>query len=62
MMLSNLVKQLKDMGLLYGEAIVYVDVDGKKRRIISTDGFVGEKRPNECRDPNFVVIKTKEVE
>lgn len=59
MMLSDLIKRLKDMELLYGKAVVSVDLDGMPCRIASIDGYMGEKRPNEVPDPNKVVIRIK---
>lgn len=59
MILGDLIKRLKDMELLYGKAVVIVDMDGMPYRITSIDGYMGEKRPNEVRDPNKVVIRIK---
>lgn len=59
MMLADLIKRLKDMELIYGKAVVSVDLDEKKYSVASIDGFMGEKRPNEGRDPNEVVIRIK---
>ena len=58
-MLSKLTKALEDMTLLYTDAVVKIDVNGLNYYIASIDGFMGEKRPGECRDPNKVIIKAK---
>ncbi len=59
MMLKTLIKYLKDMQLLYKDAVVHVKINDKEYYISSVDGFMGEKRKNECRDPNVVVINVK---
>ena len=59
MTLKNLIKYLKDMEVLYGDAVVYIKDDKQERRITSVDGFLGEKRENECRDPNIVIINAR---
>ena len=60
MLLKNLIKWLKDMELLYSEnAVVNIRIDGKEYRITSVNGYMGEKRPNECKDPDIVIIRAK---
>lgn len=59
MELKKLIKYLKDMELLYGNAVIHVKSDQDEYRIRSVEGFMGEKRPHECRDPNVVVINVK---
>lgn len=60
MTLKELNKRLKDMEVLYGNAIVNVKANCIEYRIVSVNGYSGEKRPNECQDPNEVVINVKE--
>ena len=56
-----MIKRLKDMELLYGNAVIHVKSDQNEYRIKSVDGFMGEKRPNECRDPHVVIINVKTI-
>lgn len=63
MQLARLIKELKDMELLYGNAVVDVNIHGDSTRcfnVVAINGKNGEKRPNECRDPNIVTIFIKE--
>lgn len=62
MMLDTLLDYLADMAVLYGRAVVYMDIDGERYRITSLEGKQGEKRPNECKDPNVVTIKAKRID
>ena len=62
MMLKTLIKYLKDMEMLYGDAVVCIKDDNKEYRITSVKGFMGEKRKNECRDPNIVIINARQTE
>lgn len=59
MMLKTLIKHLKDMEMLYGDAVVYIKDDKKEYKITSVEGFMGEKRKNECRDPNIVILHVR---
>lgn len=59
MTLKTLIKYLKDMEVLYGDAVVYIKDDKQEYRITSVDGFMGEKRKNECKDPNIVIINAR---
>jgi len=61
MELKELIERLNDMKLLYGNAVIHVKGDQNEYRIKSVDGFMGEKRPNECRDPHVVVINVKKI-
>lgn len=61
MILSDLIKRLSDMDLLYRGAIIHIDINGKKYKITSVNGFTEEKRPNECKDPDYIIIMAKEV-
>ena len=63
MTLENMIKQLKDMEILYNNAIVTVtDENGKEYHIASICGFYGEIRPHECPDPHVVNINIKSEE
>ena len=53
MMLDTLLDYLADMTVLYGRAVVYVDIDGERYRITSLDGEKGH--------PNVVTIKAKRI-
>lgn len=60
MLLKNLIKCLKDMELLYGDkAVVSIEIDGETYWPTSISGYMGEKRPNECKDPDIVIIRAK---
>lgn len=59
MMLKTLIKHLKDMEMLYDDAVVCIKDDKREYRIISVEGFMGEKRKNECRDPNICIINVR---
>lgn len=61
MELEELIEHLNDMKLLYGNAVIRVKSEQNEYRIRSVDGFMGEKRPNECRDPHVVVINVKNI-
>ena len=60
MTLKKLIKQLKDMEILYQDAVITVtDENGKEYHITSICGFYGEIRPHECPDPHVVNINIK---
>lgn len=60
MTLKKLIKQLKDMEILYQDAVITVtDENGKEYHITSICGFCGEIRPHECPDPHVVNINIK---
>ena len=63
MTLKKLIKQLKDMEILYQDAVITVtDENGKEYHITSICGFYGEIRPHECPDPHVVNINIKKEE
>lgn len=63
MTLKNMIKQLKDMEIIYKDAVVTVtDENGKEYHITSICGFYGEIRPHECPDPHVVNINIKREE
>ena len=58
--LKKLIKQLKDMGTLYQDAVITVtNENGEECYITSICGFYGEVRPHECPDPHVVNINIK---
>ena len=54
MMLDTLLDYLADMAVLYGRAVVYVDIDGVKHRVTFLEGESGH--------PNVVTIKAKRID
>ena len=59
MRLTELIKRLKDMQLLFGEAVIEIKDDKDIYRIKSINGFLGKQLSYECREPNVVVINVK---
>lgn len=59
MTLKKIIKYLKDMELLYDNAVVCVRDKNQEYRIISVEGFMGEKRERECKDSNVVIINVR---
>lgn len=60
MTLKRLIKQLKDMEILYQDAVITVtNENGEEYYITSIQGFYGEVRPHECPDPHVVNINIK---
>lgn len=58
--LKKLIKQLKDMEILYQDAVITVtNENGEEYYIASICGFYGEVRPHECPDPHVVNINIK---
>ena len=60
MTLKNLIKQLKDLELLYKDGIIIIKNNTEEYRITSIQSYTGQKRPNECPDPNEIIINIKE--
>ena len=59
MMLKTLIKYLKDMEMLYGDAVIEIKDDKNIYKIKSINGFMGKQLPHECKEPNIVVINVK---
>ena len=59
MRLTELIKRLKDMQLLFGEAVIEIKDDKNIYRIKSINGFLGKQLSYECKEPNVVVINVK---
>lgn len=60
MTLKDMIKRLKDMAILYKDAVITViDENGEEYYITSICGFYGEVRPHECPDPHVVSISVK---
>jgi len=63
MTLKKLIKQLKDMEILYQDAVITVmNENGEEYHVTSICGFYGEIRPHECPDPHVVNINIKSEE
>lgn len=60
MTLKKLIKQLKDMEILYQDAVITImDENDEEYYITSICGFYGEIRPHECPDPHVINFNIK---
>ena len=60
MTLNKLIKKLKDMETIYGDAVVVaLDENGQEKHVVSVSGFWGEQRKGECRDPHMIKMNIK---
>lgn len=60
MTLKNLTKQLKDMEILYQDAVITItDENGEEYYVTSICGFYGEVRLHECPDPHVINFNIK---
>ena len=59
MTLKNLIKQLKDLELLFKDGVIIIKNQDEEYKITDIQGYSGEQRPNICKDPNEIIINVK---
>ena len=59
MTLKNLIKQLKDLELLFKDGVIIIKNQNEEYKITDIQGYSGKSRPYECPDPNEIIINIK---